>query len=190
VLLNDALRFQAAIADITATRHDRAPSIYESVESAPATVIKALRGREERPYAPVHLAGPRDGTGNLTITWVRRTRVNGVWADFTGDVPLSEAATRRCSARCGRRGRCWRRRAEGALRTGRRDDNEVRPHSAPGGRPGQRAAVLARVKAAARRLRRWSSASFDPGCARRPRKLWPGRRNGARPTRETPSRSA
>jgi hypothetical protein len=92
VLLDDTLRFRAAIADMTATRHHRAPSIYEMVETASATVIKALRGRAERPYAPAHVMGSRDGGGNLTISWVRRTRINGGWVDFTGDVPLSEAA--------------------------------------------------------------------------------------------------
>ena len=36
----------------------------------------------------------------------------------------------------------------------------------PRARLAQRAAVLACVKAATRRLRRWPSASLDPGCAR------------------------
>src|SRR5579863_8072707 len=54
----------------------------------------------------------------------------------------------------------------------------------------QRAAVLACVKAALRRLRRWPSASLDPGSARRLGRRWPGRRNGARPNRETPTRWA
>ena len=60
----------------------------------------------------------------------------------------------------------------------------------PRTRLAQRAAVLACIKAAARRLRRWPSASLDPGCARRLGKGWPGRRNGARPNRETPTRWA
>ena len=42
-------------------------------------------------------------------------------------------------------------------------------------------AVLACIKAAARRLRRCPSARLDPGCARRPGSLRPGRRSGARP---------
>ena len=73
----------------------------------------------------------------------------------------------------------------------RRDYNEVRPHSALGGKtPGSirlpsRAACL---KPAARRLRRWPAARLDPGCARRRERTWPGRGNGARPNRETPSR--
>src|SRR5215469_5976964 len=54
----------------------------------------------------------------------------------------------------------------------------------------QAAAVLACVKPAPRRLRRWPAARLDPGCARRPRWRWPGRRNSARPNRETPSRWA
>ena len=43
---------------------------------------------------------------------------------------------------------------------------------------------------AARRLRRWPAARIDPGCARRRDEPWPGRKNGAQPNRETPSRSA
>jgi hypothetical protein len=92
VLLDDALRFQAATSEIAATRHHRAPSIYETVETAAVTVTKSIRGRAERPYAPAHLTGMRDEDSNLTITWVRRTRINGGWADGTGEVPLSEPA--------------------------------------------------------------------------------------------------
>lgn len=44
-----------------------------------------------KPYAPVHVLGVRDGSGNLTITWVRRTRINGQWTDYV-DVPLGENA--------------------------------------------------------------------------------------------------
>jgi putative transposase len=40
----------------------------------------------------------------------------------------------------------------------------------------QRAAVLACVKPAARRLRRWPSARLDPGCARLRGGLWPDRK--------------
>lgn len=42
-----------------------------------------------KPYAPVHIEGVRDGSGNLTLSWVRRTRVGGLWRDYA-DVPLSE----------------------------------------------------------------------------------------------------
>jgi hypothetical protein len=46
-----------------------------------------------KPYAPVHLSGSRDGSNNLTINWVRRTRTGGEWRDYvdigTGEPTLS-----------------------------------------------------------------------------------------------------
>jgi hypothetical protein len=44
-----------------------------------------------RCFAPVQVKGARDGSGNLTITWKRRTRWYGEWQDGT-DVPLFEAS--------------------------------------------------------------------------------------------------
>jgi len=44
-----------------------------------------------KPYCPVHITGSRDGGGNLTINWIRRTRIGGNWADGI-DAPLSEAS--------------------------------------------------------------------------------------------------
>ena len=53
--------------------------------------------------------------------------------------------------------------------------------------PAEDGVVLAAVKHAARRLRRWPSAMLDRGCARRLAQTRPGRRNGpAQPNRETP----
>lgn len=42
-----------------------------------------------KPYAPTELGGGRDGDGNITLTWVRRTRIGGSWVDNV-DAPLSE----------------------------------------------------------------------------------------------------
>ncbi|MEP2707821.1 MAG: phage protease [Roseibium sp.] len=42
-----------------------------------------------KPFSPVHLRGKRDAAGNLSISWIRRTRRDGTWADGT-DVPLTE----------------------------------------------------------------------------------------------------
>jgi hypothetical protein len=44
------------------------------------------------PWSPVHITGVRNG-GDLAITWVRRTRFGGVWADGV-DVPLNEESER------------------------------------------------------------------------------------------------
>jgi hypothetical protein len=39
----------------------------------------------------VHLQGGRNGGGDLTITWIRRTRYSGEWRDLV-DAPLNEAS--------------------------------------------------------------------------------------------------
>jgi hypothetical protein len=44
-----------------------------------------------KPYAPVYIQGSRNGVGDLTISWVRRTRYSGEWRDLV-DVPLNEAS--------------------------------------------------------------------------------------------------
>ncbi len=50
----------------------------------------AFEGRGLRPYAPAHLRGRRAG-GDLAVSWVRRTRIDGDRWD-AGEVPLGEAA--------------------------------------------------------------------------------------------------
>lgn len=46
-------------------------------------------GKKFRPYSPVDIAGARDGSDNLTITWKRRSRIDGEWRDGV-DIPLGE----------------------------------------------------------------------------------------------------
>ena len=41
------------------------------------------------PYSPVHVSAVRDSSGNISLTWVRRTRIGGDWQDRV-DVPLGE----------------------------------------------------------------------------------------------------
>ena len=52
----------------------------------------AISGADLKPYAPAGIGGTVDGSGNITITWIRRTRIGGEadWADGVADVPLSE----------------------------------------------------------------------------------------------------
>jgi hypothetical protein len=47
------------------------------------------QGISQRPWSVCHVKGTRDSDGNLTVFWIRRTRKNGSWKDFS-DVPLSE----------------------------------------------------------------------------------------------------
>ena len=56
------------------------------------TLVRSHSGRDLMPLAPVHLAGSRNIAGDLTITWVRRTRIGGAWRDRTGSVPLGEVS--------------------------------------------------------------------------------------------------
>lgn len=93
-LLLDGTRllYDAAIGEITASRQLKAVSIFDTPDTAPGPTIKALRGRAEQPFAVAHVAGARDGANNLTLTWVRRTRVGGELLDGTGVVALSEAS--------------------------------------------------------------------------------------------------
>jgi hypothetical protein len=46
-------------------------------------------GRNLKPFAPVHVKGSRDGSGNLTISWIRRSRIGGEWRDGV-DIALGE----------------------------------------------------------------------------------------------------
>lgn len=49
------------------------------------------RAASLKPFSPVHIKGSRDGSGNLTISFTRRTRVGGELRDYV-DAPLSEVA--------------------------------------------------------------------------------------------------
>jgi hypothetical protein len=56
---------------------------------AVAPVSVTIWGEERKPYAPVLIAAGRDGSQNITLTFVRRTRKGGEMADLV-EVPLSE----------------------------------------------------------------------------------------------------
>jgi len=53
------------------------------------TQTHAFKGVGLRPYSPVHIRGARAGNGDLTLTWIRRTRSGGDNWDAS-EVPLSE----------------------------------------------------------------------------------------------------
>lgn len=50
-------------------------------------------GEALKPWSPAHVRGARNGAGDLSISWVRRTRYGGWWRDLT-DVPLNEETER------------------------------------------------------------------------------------------------
>ena len=59
-------------------------------DDAPSNIL-VFKGNSLRCYAPVQVKGARDGAGNLTINWKRRTRWYGEWQDGV-DAPLFEAS--------------------------------------------------------------------------------------------------
>jgi hypothetical protein len=68
----------------------RATSVGMPVSSFTLTE-KNVRLRNLQPLSVQHVSGSRDGSGNLTVGWIRRTRFGGEWQDG-GDVPLGESS--------------------------------------------------------------------------------------------------
>jgi hypothetical protein len=79
----------SSLDEVGLSRFYRAVSIG-SDPSLPEAVDFTNEAASLKPYAPVQIRGSRNGTGDLTITWIRRTRFNGEWRDLV-DVPLNEA---------------------------------------------------------------------------------------------------
>ncbi len=71
-------------------RQYKAVTVGNSLTSASAENF-TYSGVALKPYSPVQITGTRDGSGNLTINWVRRTRGGGEWRDNV-DVPLNETS--------------------------------------------------------------------------------------------------
>lgn len=90
VLLSGNLRRVAG--EYQLSRQYKGVTYGKSLSSASDQAF-ALQSIGLKPFAPVHLRGSRDASSNLTITWVRRTRVQGDWRDYT-DVPIGEASER------------------------------------------------------------------------------------------------
>ncbi|MDH3660764.1 MAG: phage tail protein [Alphaproteobacteria bacterium] len=59
--------------------------------SLPDAIAFTNEAKSLKPNAPVHIQGSRNGAGDLTITWIRRTRYGGAWRDLV-DVPLNETS--------------------------------------------------------------------------------------------------
>lgn len=90
VLLSTALiRLPANDNEIGSERHYKGVTLGKNIASA--TAIAFTNNAESlEPYAPTHITGSRDGSSNLTVDWVRRTRLGGEWRDYV-NASLSEA---------------------------------------------------------------------------------------------------
>lgn len=92
VLLDTATvqRQSAAINEIGLSRTYKAATLYQLLSDCiPVTFTD--NGAGLKPLSPVKIGGGRDASGNLTINWIRRSRVGGGWNNFS-DVPLGETS--------------------------------------------------------------------------------------------------
>ncbi len=76
------------LSDVGKTVLLKAVSVNQSIdETDPQNFI--FRANNLKPFSPVHVSARRNGTGDVTISWIRRARFNGEWIDGV-DVPLGE----------------------------------------------------------------------------------------------------
>jgi Putative phage tail protein len=76
------------VGEVGIARSYKASSVGTLLSDAPPFSF-THSGRYAKPYAAAHLAGTRNGGGDLAMTWIRRTRLDAPWADGI-DAPLGE----------------------------------------------------------------------------------------------------
>jgi hypothetical protein len=82
-------RLPLQLTDIGKEYQYRAVSVGTTVATA-ETIAFIGEGEALKPFSPVQIAGARDGSNNLTLTWVRRGRLGQELMSGI-DIPLSEA---------------------------------------------------------------------------------------------------
>jgi hypothetical protein len=91
VLLDPTLVYdQLAAGDIGIQRVFKPLNFKQDISTA-AAENHTYAGLCMKPWAPTFIAGNRDASGNLTITWQRRSRIGDTWL-ATGDPLLGETA--------------------------------------------------------------------------------------------------
>lgn len=83
-------RALAATSEIGLQRHYKAVSAGSSLQATAAQAFTNT-GVGLECYSPVNIKGTRVSSGDITITWIRRTRADGEWRDAV-DVPLFETS--------------------------------------------------------------------------------------------------
>jgi hypothetical protein len=93
VLLTNAVARELVASSAWSISKKYKPVTIGSTLGAAAAQDFTYAARALKPYAPAQVVGSRDGSGNLTISWKRRTRIGGDWRDAV-DIPLSEESER------------------------------------------------------------------------------------------------
>jgi hypothetical protein len=84
-------RITADSGELNLSRYYRPVTIGSSLAATPSTTF-VNTGVALTPYSPTYVRGSRNGSGDLTVTWLRRTRLSGEWLDGSGTVSLGEDA--------------------------------------------------------------------------------------------------
>jgi len=89
---DDVETLVTALGDLELPRSWRAVGFGTLFEDA-ETLVQSHAGRDLKPYAPWNVRAVTSGSPtNITLSWVRRTRIGGELKDGTGVVPLGEAS--------------------------------------------------------------------------------------------------
>jgi hypothetical protein len=89
---DDVERLVTALGDLDLSRSWRAVGFGTLFED-PETLTQSHTGRDLKPYAPWNVqAALTGGPPDISLSWVRRTRIGGELKDGTGLVPLGEAS--------------------------------------------------------------------------------------------------
>lgn len=93
VLLNTAIAQPTAReADVGLERYFRIGPSSSAIDAAThALVVHSAAGTGLTPYAPVHLAAAEQSSGDLSVSWIRRSRIGGDRWDG-GEPPIGEEA--------------------------------------------------------------------------------------------------
>ena len=93
VLLEDTLQqLQFGINDINREYYFKyGPADRDIGDDSYIKTTKTFTGRGLKPFSPVRVESETDGAGDITISWIRRTRLNGDSWEYTTEVPLNEA---------------------------------------------------------------------------------------------------
>jgi hypothetical protein len=88
VLLEDVVSFTAPISGLGQTWYWKGVPVGSSLDDVAAQTV-TLAGIRLKPLPPVSIEGSRDGSNNLTLTWLYQARVGADWLDG-GETPLDE----------------------------------------------------------------------------------------------------
>jgi hypothetical protein len=85
---------QVPLSVVGSARSFKGVTAGADVNSSSTLKSVTLQGNDLKPLAPSHFIGTRDISGNFSISWIRRSRLQGEidWNDTITDVPLNEAS--------------------------------------------------------------------------------------------------